>query len=212
MPDQPAFDNRALVHSFIEREADSLLKTLGFYVRRSGLAQGGSVSALAAELMDEVTAEALAHAERFDPGRGARAWLLGIAANLIKRRQAQSARLSWREPLARDLPGSQDPAMGEDEIFDRLVVFSPDNPEKKLENQQELERVLATLSASDRSLIQMAVLHEMNGGELALELGVSPGAARVRLHRALGRLRSAWEAEGQTQVRQGVKREVHHHE
>lgn len=212
MPDQPASNNRALVHSFIEREADSLLKTLGFYVQQSGLAQGGSISALAAELMNDVTAEALAHAERFDPKRHARAWLLGIAANLIKRRQAQRARLSWREPLARDLPGSQDPALSEDEIFDRLVVFSPDNPEKKLENEQELEHILAGLSPGDRRLIQMAVLHEMNGEQLALELGVSPGAARVRLHRALGRLRSAWGTKEQTRLRRGVKREVHHHE
>jgi RNA polymerase sigma factor (sigma-70 family) len=212
MPDQPASDNRALVQGFIEREAESLLKTLHFYVRRSGLAQEQAVSALAAELMDEVTVEALAHAERFDPSRQARAWLLGIAANLIKRQQAQRARLLKREPLARDLQNSQGPSISEDEVFDRLAAFSPDSPEKELENEQELERMLAGLSPDDRRLIQMGVLHEMNGEELALELGVSPGAARVRLHRALGRLRSAWEAEGQTRIRPGVKREVHHHE
>jgi DNA-directed RNA polymerase specialized sigma24 family protein len=40
--------------------------------------------------------------------------------------------------------------------------------------------------------LRLAVLHDLTGEALAQELGIKPGAARVRLHRALNRLREAW--------------------
>lgn len=79
--------NRTRLRQFIEAEAGVLTRTLGFYLSRAGL----TISA--EELLSEVVVEALKHEERFNPARPPRAWLLGIGANLIRRKQAELARL-----------------------------------------------------------------------------------------------------------------------
>ncbi|MBX3061605.1 MAG: hypothetical protein KF726_01440 [Anaerolineae bacterium] len=55
---------------------------------------------------------------------------------------------------------------------------------------------MALVSVEDARLLKLAVLHDLDGDELAQELGITAGAARVRLHRALRRLRR--EVEGLT--------------
>lgn len=207
MPDPADCENEALLRQYLEDEAESLLPTLGWYARRAGLAQG-SGTLTAAELLSELSVEALAHAGRYRPGCPPRAWLLGIAANLVRRKQAELARLEHREPLARDLaqatgPGQELP--DEDEIFDRLSRLEGRTPEQIVQHDQALGEMLAGLPAPDRRVIELAVLAGLKAGELAHSLGVSRGAARVRLHRALLRLRQSWP----TQDRQ-EKRKVSH--
>jgi RNA polymerase sigma-70 factor (ECF subfamily) len=51
--------------------------------------------------------------------------------------------------------------------------------------------LLEHVPVSDREVLRLALIHELDGESLARALGVRPGAARVRLHRALGRLREA---------------------
>jgi RNA polymerase sigma factor (sigma-70 family) len=45
------------------------------------------------------------------------------------------------------------------------------------------------LRPDDRNVLELAFLRDLDGEALAKELGIRPGAARVRLHRALLRLR-----------------------
>jgi len=178
------------LRAFIETEAGRLRPTLRLYVLRAGLAGPSEADAAAADLLNEVVAEALAHAERFRPAGEPEAWLLGIAANLVRRRQADLARRERREPLAADLAGPD-----EDDPFERLADLALDStlagPEQALESRQAAAELLALVSEDDRRVLELAVLHELNGDRLAGALGTSPGAARVRLHRALGRLRAA---------------------
>jgi len=53
--------------------------------------------------------------------------------------------------------------------------------------------MLSLVSKEDQKILRLAILVGMNGVELAQALGTNPGAARVRLHRALGRLQVAWQ-------------------
>jgi RNA polymerase sigma factor (sigma-70 family) len=187
-----ARDNGTRLRRFLEAETEALLGTLRLYVLRAGLAADQGASLAAVELLNEVVVEALAHADRFRPSGQPRAWLLGIAANLIKRKQVARAKRDRREPLAHDLiPGSHQ-TMAEDEVFDRLAVLASEDPARELAASQQVEAILAHVSESDRQVVRLAVLHELSGQELARALGTTPGAARVRLHRALSRLRAAW--------------------
>jgi RNA polymerase sigma-70 factor (ECF subfamily) len=191
MPEPAGGDNEISLRRFLEDEAESLLPTLRWYVRRAGLAQGSAALA-AAELMSELAVEALAHAGRFQPDRSPRAWLLGIAANLVRRKQSALARLERREPLVNDLAPADPAAPDENELFDRLARLDGLTPEEIVVHDQALGEMLASLPPADRRVIELAVLAGLNGQELAETLGIRPGAARLRLHRALLRLRQTW--------------------
>jgi len=187
--------NRTLLRRFIEENTETLLGTLRYYVVRAGLADSRGATLAAVELLNEVTVEALEHAERFRPSGQPMAWLLGIAANLIKRKQAGRATRNRREPLVRDLYPHAQAAISENELFDRLAALDVSDLTQDLETNEEVSAMLALVSEDDRRVLRLAVLHDLNGEELAQVLGVTPGAARVRLHRALNRLRAAWQAQ-----------------
>lgn len=184
--------NQDLLRQFIAGESEALLGTLRYYVVRAGLADGRDAAPVAIELLDEVVVQALEHADRFRPSGQPMAWLLGIAANLIRRRQAEHATRDRREPLVRDLCSSTQDAVSEDELFDRVASLAAGGPIADWEADEAASAILAHVSANDRRVLRLAVLHDLNGEALAQELGIKPGAARVRLHRALNRLREAW--------------------
>lgn len=178
------------LRQFIEDESRVLTRTLGFYLSRSGLTLSAD------ELLSEVVVEALKHEDRFNPARQPRAWLLGIAANLIRRKQAEMARLDRREPLARDLYPGDEPE--DDEVFDWLAQaaqMAHSDTGNRSDAHAELHTLLAAAAPNDAHVLRLAILHGLDGEALAHELGVTPGAARVRLHRALKRLRRAIQAE-----------------
>ena len=184
--------NQDLLRQFIAGESEALLGTLRYYVVRAGLANGRDTAPVAGELLNEVVVEALEHADRFKPSGQPMAWLLGIAANLIRRKQAERTARNRREPLVRDLvPRAQD-ALSEDELFDRVSSLAVGKPIEDWEANEAASAILAHVSESDRSVLRLAIVHDLNGEALAQELGIKPGAARVRLHRALNRLRAAW--------------------
>jgi RNA polymerase sigma-70 factor (ECF subfamily) len=173
-------DSAARLKRFIEEESSTLLSSLRLYLTRSGLVAQHTPN----ELLSEVVVEALKHAHRFDPARQPMAWLLGIAANLIKRKQADMAKRNRREPLARDLfPDAQD-LMSDDEIFEQIASHAHDT-----HDEGRITRLLAGLPEVDQKVLKLAIIHEFNGEALAQALSISPGAARVRLHRAINRLR-----------------------
>ncbi len=59
----------------------------------------------------------------------------------------------------------------------------------RLEVQEEVEAALALLSEDDREIVLLRHLHDLEYGDVATVLGISLTAARVRSHRAMGRLR-----------------------
>jgi RNA polymerase sigma-70 factor, ECF subfamily len=175
------------LRGFIESHAGDLKRILRHYVLHMGTAD--DADSAAAELLDEVTVEALRHADRAESMADPTAWLLGIAANLIKRRMAEESRLNQREPLLRDL--YPDDALSDDELIDQFVHLAAQGMDA-VETAQQLDVIFRHTSPDDEKILRLAVLHEMDGEQIAAALGTSPGAARVRLHRALKRLRQFW--------------------
>jgi RNA polymerase sigma factor (sigma-70 family) len=188
----PPADNKQLIIDFITDNAAELLATLRSYVKRMGLARGEEVAATAVEVLQEVVIEALEHAGRFNPMGQPRAWLLGIAANVIKRKKVEIAKRSRRELFIGELARAEQEPVNEDELFDQYTPSLAGSPEQDFAANEQAELLLSLVSAEDRELLLLAFLYGFEREALAEKLGITPGAARVRLHRALRRLRSAW--------------------
>ncbi len=184
------------LRDYIASEVKGLHSTLRYYLFRAGLnGREQPLDAAADELLNEVVHEALKHEERFAPDAQPRAWLLGIAANLVRRQQSEVFRRGQREPLARDLyPGLED-GMSDDELFDWMIEQSEHVLTEGVDGDELADALLSRVSDDDGRVLRLAILHGLDGAALAKELGVSPGAARVRLHRAITRLRAAFSHE-----------------
>ena len=180
--------NRQRLEEFIEAETGTLRRTLRHYLSRSGLVTVSELDEAAHDLLNEVVAEAYACLDRLAPDVQPRAWLLGIAANLIKRQQVAKAKRERREPLIRDLYTGQQELMSDEELFDLLpnVEYSTTSD---IEADESLEGLLRGLTKTDADCLRYAIMRDMDGNALASILGVSVNAARVRMHRALNRLR-----------------------
>lgn len=137
------------------------------------------------DLCAETLAAALEGIERFDPERGsAEQWLFGIARHKLYR--------YWR-----DLRVSRD-------ARDRLGV--PDI-EVDAATAAAIERVdgevdpavvllaLGELPQGQADAVRLRVVDELSYAEIADRLGCRPGAARVRVHRGLHRLREHLEVD-----------------
>lgn len=188
----PRLKSAEALQDVLEREAPGLVRTLRFYVWRAGIATGPAAQEVALEVLSEVVAEALEHADRFDASRQPRAWLLGIATNLIKRRQVARATSSRREPAMGDLYADAHADAHDGELFDRLAALVSPGPEEAVEANEQAAQLLALVSPEDRRVLQLAILYDLDGEQLAQALGITPVAARVRRHRAMNRLRDAW--------------------
>jgi RNA polymerase sigma factor (sigma-70 family) len=173
--------NQQRLRAFIEAESQALLGAIRAYVWKAGIAEGGQVQDIALEIFSGVAVEALGHADRFDESRQVRAWLLGIAANLVKRKQHEVFRRRQREPSASELED-------DGEFFDRIADCRT-NPLEELVDRGQVEAILALVSEEERRVLKLVIFEGMSPAELARALHIQPGAARVRLHRALKHLR-----------------------
>jgi RNA polymerase sigma factor (sigma-70 family) len=125
----------------------------------------------AAEDLAAATFEkALRSWHRFDPRRAsARTWLTHVARSVaLDHFRAEDRRRRREQRYAAEEP-TEAPPLAEG--------LSP-----------ELERALRSLSAGDRELVALRVLLELETGEVARLLGISPTAVTTRLSRALRRL------------------------
>jgi RNA polymerase sigma factor (sigma-70 family) len=105
---------------------------------------------------------------RFDPRRGTpRAWLCRIARSAaLDHFRTEERRRRREERYARDIAGVEEPALG----------------------PGALEAALAHLSPSEREVVALRVLLELDGPTVARLLGISATACSTRLSRALKRL------------------------
>ena len=190
-PTVTASDTTKIIECITENLA-SLLGILRSYVKRMGLASGEEVPAVAIEVLQEVVLEALDHADRFDQTGQPMAWLLGIAINVIKRKKAELLKRSQRELSIGDLSLMQEEHLSESELFDQLTADSSAGPDQEIAANEQAELLLSLVSPEDQHILMLAFLQGFEREALAQKLGISPGATRVRLHRALKRLRLAW--------------------
>lgn len=182
MPDEPVERHvflRLFLRLFLQEHAVQLQAILRAYVLRGGVASGEAVQTIALEIFQDAVFEALAHADRLDPGTQPRAWFLSIAINMLRRRKARQARGIKREVLLSDLYRGSEPA-NESAIFEQVArVFAP-GPEQEVEEREQEQEILALVSASGARVLRLAVVDGLSTEGLAKELGVQPGAAQQR--------------------------------
>jgi RNA polymerase sigma factor (sigma-70 family) len=152
-----------------DRHADGIH---GFLHRRTGDATA------ALELTAETFAAAWLARARFEDRAGGSAapWLYGIARNLL----AQSVRRRAIERRARE-------RLGLETVAEASRVEAAESWLDGLDD--EIEAALAVLGARQRQAVELRVLDDLGYDDIGRELGISPGAARVRVSRGLARLR-----------------------
>jgi DNA-directed RNA polymerase specialized sigma24 family protein len=123
---------------------------------------------VAEDLTGETFEKAFRLWRRFDPRRGTpRAWLCRVARNTaLDHFRAEERRRRREERYSRGLPDAEEPALG----------------------PGPLEVALARLSPSEREVVALRVLLELDGPTTARVLGISATACSTRLSRALKRL------------------------
>ena len=178
--------------AFFDDKSEPLLGTIRAYVQRSGIAGGDEVRTVALDIFQETVVEALAHADRFTPTRQPMAWLLGIAVNILRRKKADIAKHWQREVSFYQLSPTQAEGTSNQHLPDTITMPLYDGPEQTYIVEEQAMDLLSLVSRDDQRVLRLAILENFDRESLAQRLGTTPGAARVRLHRALGRLRVAW--------------------
>jgi RNA polymerase sigma factor (sigma-70 family) len=144
----------------------------GYLVRRLGVLAADDVAS-------ETFTVAFINRHRYDSAAGAdaRPWLFGIAANLARRRRRDERRQLAAYRRTWTTEGLCDPI---EEVVDRLDAAG---------TVRALASALAAMPARDREVLLLHAWANLEPTEIARALGLPPGTARSRLHRARNRLR-----------------------
>jgi RNA polymerase sigma-70 factor (ECF subfamily) len=138
----------------------------------------------AADLTAEIFLAAIDAAHRFRPGRGTpRAWLYGIARNVVADDRRRAARDRAREQRLR---GSA--LLGDDgaaEVDARIDAAA---------QLRRLYEAMDRLPEAERAVLELVAIDELSLTEAAAAAGIRPVTARVRLHRARRKLRAELDA------------------
>jgi RNA polymerase sigma factor (sigma-70 family) len=132
---------------------------------------------LGSDLADDLSSEtfliAFKQRDRFDSRTGVvRAWLYGIATNLIRRHRRDEVR-AWR--AAAKLPSPTAATGHEDRIAAQVTAQGVGS---------QLAAALARVSAKDREVLMLVALGELSYEEVAAALGIAYGTVCSRLSRA----------------------------
>jgi RNA polymerase sigma factor (sigma-70 family) len=145
---------------------------------------------LGRDVADDIAADTFVIALRrhgsFDAGRGpVRAWLYGIATNLV----AQHRRTEGRRYRALARAGAEALADGHEDRAVSWVVAEGMQP--------RLAGALARLSREERDVLLLVALADLSHEEISHALGIPYGTVGSRLHRARAKIRAALDQEGQ---------------
>ncbi|GAB4515969.1 MAG: hypothetical protein OHK0046_20330 [Anaerolineae bacterium] len=179
-------EHDAQLKTFIEAHNAQLNRILQHYALRMGLATPQDAPQVAEDILNDVVLEALRSVDRLRTPENPLPWLLGIGLNIIRRRHTKRSRLNQREPLLHDLYLADH--LNEAEVIDHFIGVAT----QQQEDDGTFNRILAHLLPEEQHLLRLAILYEMDGEALGQALHITPGAARVRLHRTLKRLRQFW--------------------
>ena len=178
-PERPRSGNKAAVEfeRLYRAQVDAVT---AFFARRSADPQ------MVADLTADTFVQAITSFGTFNPRKGtARAWVFGIARRVYavhceaySQQRDRERRLAGRRPLDADQV---------EELLDRIDAERAG---------RTVMTELAALPETDRTLVELVDLAGLPAKEAAGALGISPGAARMRLMRTRARLRTATEREG----------------
>jgi RNA polymerase sigma-70 factor (ECF subfamily) len=159
------------------------------FILRAHLAHGDAARDLAQDILQDLSVEALQSAHRLDLQRSARSWLMGVLLNVLRQHRDEIFR-QRRRTYQRAGSAEEDAA-----FFDWVAARAghlAQGREAALGDAQEMAGLLSRLEPKDREVLELGVVLELDGQELAERLGIAPGTARQRLHRAKARLHALW--------------------
>jgi RNA polymerase sigma factor (sigma-70 family) len=123
----------------------------------------------AGDIVQEATLRAWRHRRSLRPGASIRPWFLAIVANQCRR----TVKDRWWSVLKRS----------------DLTAMAQQVDLARLDDTDSLRQGLLQLTERDRLILILRYYLDLSFEDVAATLKVSPGAARVRAHRALARLR-----------------------
>jgi RNA polymerase sigma factor (sigma-70 family) len=180
-----ALERAARVRAAIEDGHGTLLRSVAVLVAKTEKRlRWSEVMEVASEILHEAVREALKHVSGFDPTRSATAWVRGIAARLLLNRRRVEAR--GRRCVSATVLGVEAWAA----VLRQLYTGPAD---AAIAGRLDLEQALGRIAPEERRAIECRYYQGLDGKELASALGVAtPGAARVRVCRALQALRACF--------------------
>jgi RNA polymerase sigma-70 factor, ECF subfamily len=146
--------------------AEHRARVLGYVLRRTERADDAA---------DVVAETFLVAWRRLDdaPTADVRPWLYGVARRVLaNHRRGERRRTQLADQLRSDLAGRDPAPAGEGEFAELAAAFR-------------------SLPDGDREVLALEGWEQLDAGEIAVVLGCSRNAARIRLHRARRRLRAA---------------------
>ncbi len=160
------YDNRSFILGVLQR-----------YSKNTEVAQ---------DLLQETFFQAIRSAPRFRGSSKITTWLYSIAKNVALQRGRTNDRYAHVEDdaLNRMVSSTHGPAFG------TKTSSSPAGQAVHSQEKELLYEAMQELPDSYRQIISLRDLQELSTDEVAEELDITPGNARVRLHRARKRLRS----------------------
>lgn len=135
------------------------------------------------DLLSEVWLAAFAARRNYDPNRGeAVGWLFGIARNVLMTHLRAERRRSV---------GDRDTKLV---VFDHLDEWAAVDERMDAAGSAPALRVaLASLPTEERDVLLLVAWEQLTPTEAAVALGIPPGTARSRLHRARSRISAGWD-------------------
>jgi RNA polymerase sigma factor (sigma-70 family) len=182
-PEYQALESAERIRAAIKAGYEPLLQSVAVLVAKTeNRLRWPEVMELASEILHEAVGEALKHASRFDPTRSATAWVRGIAARVLLSRRRGEAR------GRRCVPAT---VLGEEAWLAVLEQLCTGPSDATVAGRLDLEQALALITPEERQALDCRYYRGLDGQALASALGVAtPGAARVRVCRALQALRA----------------------
>jgi RNA polymerase sigma-70 factor, ECF subfamily len=138
-------------------------------------------AAEAEDIVQEAAQRALARQTAYDPTKDALRWLVGFVVMVCRER---TKRRSLHNPVA---PGGHE-SISLEQLARDLARPVAETVADHLDARAMLDR----LPAAEHELLRLHFADGLTAAEIGQQLGISDGAVRVRLHRALTRLKDEY--------------------
>ena len=170
------------IRSVLESDADGLFRVIAVKIKKVfNHLHRPEIAELAYEILDETARRALARPETLDLTRSAFAWLVGIAVHILQERLRDVAN-ERRQVTVTDL--------GEEVWATLLGQLHHGALDNVISDTLDMHEALGRLDPGSRNALDCQYFRGLGGEDLAKAIGApNAGAARVRVFRALQRLR-----------------------
>jgi RNA polymerase sigma factor (sigma-70 family) len=185
-----------LLLQLISDEWRSLSKRVIMHIKKFKLASENNLaSQMAQDVIQDAFVIALEKAQDYNPANPIGRWFFYIAFNCIRHLHREKVKEHRHISLVSDAVSALNKrsttdtqAISEADMLDRLNKAQ----NRAAGNQATLAELLSLTAETDREILRLAFEEELQGKDLAARFGISEGAARVRLFRAIARLREAY--------------------